>query len=191
MTRTEASPTSPLSLPNHREVLLLYSACAFPLHTWALLMFFHELPAFLAQISVWEALAVLAYVLAMALIETLLTVGVLVIVAVALPQRVFKDRRPSLVALGFLVTFVWTIPVHFQNAILDRLTWNMGIYYRVVAAWVVSYLGVLIGLSIRLYRREDFIRQLSSFQDRLIPLALFYVPIDLLCIVVVILRNWN
>jgi hypothetical protein len=191
MTRTEASQAKPISIPNRREVLLLFAACAFPLHTWALLMFFHQLPAYLAQMSVWDALAVLAYVMALALIETTLTLGVLVFAAIALPQRVFKDRRPALVALGFLITFVWVIPVHFQNVVLDRLAWNMGLYYLLVAAWVISYLGVLIGLSRRLLRSQDFHRRLVSFLDRLTPLALFYLPIDLLCLLVVIVRNWT
>lgn len=187
--QTPQTASPPLRLPNRREVGLLFAACAFPLHTWALLMFFHQLPAYLLQMSLGSALAVLAYALALALIESLLALGTLVLAAMALPRRVFQERRVALVALGFLMTFLWVIPVHFQTTILNRLSWNMIAYQALVMGWLLSYLSALIFFSHRLLRRGEFHQRVIAFFDRLSLLALIYLPIDVICLLVVIWRN--
>lgn len=176
-------------LPNRTEASLLFTACAFPLYTWALLMYFHQLPNYLLRMSLPAALAVLAYVLVVALLDTLLAFSFLVFTCLALPDKFFKAYCAAQGALAFLVTFIWVIPVHFQNDILDRLGWNMPVYNRWVLVWIVTYLVALLGGSWLIRRSGRFEAVLVAFCDRLSILTSIYLSSSILGLAIVMIRN--
>jgi hypothetical protein len=154
-------------------------------------MFFHQLPNYLLRMSLPAALAVLAYVLVVALLDSLLAFGFLVFTCLALPDKFFKAHCTAQGAFAFLITFIWIIPVHFQNNILDYLRWNMSVYNRWVLVWVVTYLIALVGGSWLIRRLDRFEVALVAFCDRLSIFTPIYLFSSILGLVIMITRNLN
>lgn len=171
------------------EASLLFTACAFPLHTWALLIYFHQLPNYLLRMSLFDALAILPYPLVMALLDSLLVFGFLAFTCIALPNRFFKDHCVAHGAIYFFTTFVWVIPVHYQDKILALLDWEMHVYHYWVIVWVVSYLITISSASWLIRRSPQLETAMITFCDRLTILTTIYLCTDFLSLVIVMLQN--
>jgi hypothetical protein len=182
MTIAQRIPTAP-------ERRLILAAVVVPLYTWAVVMFFNALPSYLLRMTIGSALSILAYVLSLALIESLLVTGVLFFVCLALPSRFFKDHCVPQGAVIIWVMFFWTIPVHFQKPFMDRIGWNFNIYYPVVVVWVVSIVAALFGFSYLVRRKPGFAATLVDIADRLTVLSSLYIFVSIISLVVVIIRN--
>lgn len=79
-------------LPSRREIAPLLAACVFPVYGWSIFIYFWEVPGWEKYLSVWDIASILAYVLALALLESLLLFSVLVLLRVLLPPRLVGDR---------------------------------------------------------------------------------------------------
>lgn len=176
-------------LPSRAEVMLLYAAAAVPIHTWAVLIFFHALPAYLLRMSIGSALSILAYVLSLALIESLLITGLLVFVCLALPEKFFKRYCVPQGAWVFWIIFSWGILAQFQNELLGWLNWNFTIYQVIITIWVISFVGVLFGGSLLLRRQPRFGASLQTIADKFSLLAGVYLALDLVSLLTVLIRN--
>lgn len=176
-------------LPSRAELLLLYTTVAVPIHTWAVLIFFHAVPAYLLRMSISSALSILAYALSLALIESLLVTGFLVFACLAIPEKFFKRYCVPQGAWVFWIIFIWGILAQFQNELLGWLNWNFTIYQAIIALWVTSFVVVLFGGSLLLRRRPGFVAGLRMIADKLSLLAGIYMSIDLVSLLVVFIRN--
>lgn len=170
-------------LPLRRDVLLLFAACVFPVHVWAIIGLLKELPAWILRLSTGEMVGVISYTLAFALFESVLFLLPLLLLILVLPRRWFGD---DLVAQGTVLvalTTAWAIAAHYNDDVI-RL-WGM----RQFAFWFVLYLVSLfvVGLAVHRYRRIE--RAIHTFVERLSLLSLIYVVIDLVAVIVVLIRN--
>ena len=139
--------------------------------------------------SLLAALAILPYALVMALLDSLLAFAFLAFVCLALPNRLFKDHCVAQGAIFFLITFIWIIPVHFQNKILAFLGWNMQVYFLWIIAWVISYLVAIFGASWLIRRNPKTEATLDSFCERLTILSNIYLCADLISLVIILWQN--
>lgn len=168
--------------PSRREVSLLFAACVFPTHVWSIVRLLHEVPAWILRLSTWDLVGAIAYTQTFALIETAVILLGMVSLAAILPTRIFRDR---LVAKGSVFVFVsalWAVVVHLGAARL----WNSG---RELLAWSMIYLAS-VGLSCVLVHRQPKLQGwVNSAVERILPLSLIYVCVDVLSVTIVILRN--
>jgi hypothetical protein len=89
--------------PSRHEVLLVFAACIFPIHAWTTIVFLYNFPSLILKANLWQILGVFAYALIFALLESLLLLGVFVLLAVILPTKVFRER---FVYLGTILALV-------------------------------------------------------------------------------------
>ena len=176
-------------IPTRRELWLLFVAVVFPLNVWSILMFLHESPAYMRRMGVGDMFGIFSYSQAFALIESLVVLGALVFVCIALPRRMFKDKFVAQGTIFMFVTFIWIIPVHYQIQILDKLSWNMAIYQVGVVIWIITFFLAIVGMSLMIRRSQKAEQGANTFVEKLAVLSAIYILIDIVGFIVVIYRN--
>lgn len=170
-------------LPSKRDAFLLFAACVFPVHVWSILNVLREVPAWVLRLSVWELAGVIAYTQVLALVESLTVSLALLVLSVVLPAGLFRNRLVAQGSMLVLVTSCWAIVAHYNDDVI-RL-WGA----RDFLLWLVFYVVSITIFYILIYRSAKIERAIRSVVERLAVLSGLYVALDLLCILIVVLRN--
>lgn len=176
----------------------LFLMCAFPQHVWTLILAFRDISWVTARSNNgWDAVGVISYGLLFALVESLLLFGGMVLLGFLVSGRWDVGRRVALLTTLVLVASIW--------AMLEQLFFLAG---TGLPGWLIGFvlwsghplrtlyflLGGLVGVTtllpvmlvIRSARAWSFMRVLI---DRLSVLTMFYLALDVLAILIVIVRN--
>lgn len=172
-------------LPPTRDILDVFGGVVFVVYSWAVRGFLYQVPSLRLYHTLGEIFGVFSYLMAFALVESLILIGVLVLGGIILPA---KWLREGFGYKGF-ITFVVAGIAMIQ---LDQYLFSLG---QAMPALKVIYLGtglsilLLVGL-IRMFQRIPRLQKyLFSLQERLQIFVYFYVPLGVLGIAVVVLRN--
>lgn len=173
--------------PIRAEAWRVYAAAAVPVHTWAVLIFFHALPAYLLRLSLGNILVVLAYGLALALLESAAVTALVALLGAMLPERVFSPyTKAQGIGLVWLV-FLWLLPTHFQIAGPESDFLGLPLSNLLTLAWLVS-LGLAVAGLFAWLRRSNGSAWLTRIVERLTLLAGGYLFLDLIALAVVVFR---
>jgi hypothetical protein len=159
----------------------------FIVFTWMLYRFFYQVPSWLGYLSLWGVLVIAAYALSFSLFESLTFMGFLLLLSLIFPARFFKDK---FVAQGCTVTLAASagaVLLQRKINVLSRLeVWHI----QVSALAFLILVTLLIFISSLLFERFRFLpRLIHAIADRMTLFAYLYVPLGLVGLVVVILRN--
>jgi hypothetical protein len=174
-------------LPSRQELFPVLAVFVFFAYTWALYRMFWYVPSWLEYLNLWKVLTIAAYVLAFALFESLLMLGLLVLFSLFFPPRIFKDRfivqGASLAALTSLAAFMLQRKI---NLVYRLELWQLELYPLVL---LVALVFVVLALGLLFERLPFLARLVQAIAERLTIFAYFYLPLGLLGLAVVILRN--
>jgi hypothetical protein len=166
--------------PDTHSILSVYAVIAFGIYTWTIITFFRQLPSRILFLSAGEIGGIFAYAMTMDLFESLLWLGLLLLVAFLLPPRMLRDK--------FLVRAGWFILVFLISLVLYLIP---GLKLRnLIGAWIwltVSILPALFAawLSSRVSLMERIIGVLS---DRTLVMLIIYFPMSIISFVFVVYR---
>ncbi|HZQ07263.1 MAG TPA: hypothetical protein VFD70_11855, partial [Anaerolineae bacterium] len=90
-------------MPARRDILLVFAACVVPVFAWALLSYLDAFPGFILRMSIWDLLGSISYVLAIALIESIIFLIPILLLAILFPSRFLKNH---FVSIGSLVVWI-------------------------------------------------------------------------------------
>ncbi len=175
----------------------LFLMCAFPLHAWTLILAMRDISWLTERTNAWDAVGVASYGLVFAFFESLVLWAVAVLLGYLVAERWEPARRVALLVVLTLVLALW--------AMLDQLYFLMGTGFPgwmigpMVRSghplWIIygSLLG-LAGLSVMVpvwlvMRSERAFRWVLQLIDRLSVLTVFYLVLDAVGLVIVIVRN--
>ncbi len=168
-------------LPGWGQIAAVYSVIVLMLYTWTILWFFWKIPSWLLFMNVWELLSAFSFAVVTNLLESLVVILALLVPAVILPGRWFKDvfiSRATVLAaagLGWLMVVAdqFQFKVDYPSAFID---WTPA----VLAAIVV--LAFVIGAFPALRKPiEALAENLTVFLFIAIPLsvlALLFIGLD-------------
>jgi hypothetical protein len=131
----------------------------------------------------WDNVSIFAYILAFALLESVVLLSIVTVLTIVLPAQCFRDK---FVAQGSIVVFVATFwAIVFQSVDTEIRLWSLaeGLFWVVLCLTTIGVSCVLVDRSKRLEGA------LSAFAERLTVLVYIYVPMSILGLVVVISRN--
>jgi hypothetical protein len=167
-------------LPAKSELFLVLSTAAFLIFTWSVRALFFNFPAFLLSYAVGEILVIAAYMLAFALLETLLVTLVLIVIAALLPEVLFT-RGFSYKASFFLIAF-GVISIHMQYVMTNQPKTDFLLMelVRALALWLIPVLLIHYVGAIR--------RIIMDVLDRLTIFSYVYLPLGLISLLVVTFR---
>jgi len=175
----------------------LFLMCALPLHFWTLILAFRDISWLTDRTNAWDAVGVVAYGLVFTFVESLLVFAVVALLGYLVPGRWNPDRRVVLLTVMVWILSLW--------AILDQLYFLVGGW---MPGWLIAFLVnsghparifyalllAVVGLSalvpaLLVIRSERAYHAVRGAIDRLSVLMLFYLVLDVIGLVIVIIRN--
>ncbi len=168
---------------NKATLWIVFAAAVFPTHLWAIIDFLREYPAWIKRMSTSELLGSFSYVMGIfALPDAIVLFLGIVLLALILPYRFFREKFAALGSALALITSVWLIVFHsFPKWLEMRQLLPLGL-------WAVSYLLVLGLAYFQVLRNPRAEAAVDSFMQRAVSLAALYLFIDFLSIINVVFR---
>jgi hypothetical protein len=168
-------------------MLLVLSVIIFFDFTWTLYRFSYYLPSWLGYLSTLGTLVVAAYTLSFALLESLVFLVFLVFLSLVFPSRFFQDK---FVPQGSALTAVLGSGAFFlQRKIFIFYSMEMWQLAATVIAIPIAVVVLVLISSFLLDRFKMLPRLANTVADRMTLFAWIYIPLGLLGLVVVVLRN--
>lgn len=175
-------------LPKFREAILVFWVAVFPIHFWSLIVYFHELPAFLLRMTLEEMIGVLAYTQVFALLESLLVTGIVILLAFILPRGWLLDRFVVNASIFVLISALWMAPVHTFPMImitLEKINISKEVFWIL---WAGLYLLAIWDLIMVARRHVKFSRGVQAFADRISVLSGIFLVVDVLGLFIITYR---
>ena len=174
-------------LPSKQEVGPVFSTIVFIVFTWTLYRMFYQVPSWLYYMSVWSVLVIAAYVLAFALFESIVILGLMLFFSLVFPARHFKDK---FVPQGFTIAVVMGGGAYLLqrkiNVIYKLNGWELIIYPIIV---LIVALILILTFSFVFDHFRTIKRLVNAVAERLTVFSYIYVPLSLVSLVVVLVRN--
>ncbi len=175
----------------------LFLMCVFPLHVWTLILAFRDFSWVSERTDAWDAVGVVAYGLLFTLVETLLIFGILVLLGYLVLTYWDVDHRVALLSCLVWIAAIWamldqlfflagaSLP-HWFIAFLVSSGHPLRVFYVVLIGLIGITVAVPAWFVLRPGRGYAIMRGLM---ERLSTLAVFYLVLDLIAVVIVIVRN--
>lgn len=182
LTAESTAPASKEGL-NRSTLWIVFAAAVFSTHVWALIDFFQEYTVWIKRMNTSELLGAFSYLMGVFTLPDaiFLFLGVLLL-ALILPYRFFRQKFATLGSALALITAVWFMIFHFFPKWLEQRNWIA------LGLWAVSYVVVLGAAYVYIWRSPKVAGFVDNFMQRAAGLAGLYLFIDLLCIINVVFR---
>ena len=168
--------------PKRSEFLAVLGIAVFVCHGWSLRGFFNELPSFMLYFRFGEILTILAYMMAFALVESLIVAGGISLLAAILPSSWLRDGFSY---KGLIIVVVGAIAaIRFQKSLQNVLPPMQALTLDLVLPLVA--IAILIFLAHLLKPVQKLLLDVS---DRFLIMLYVFLPIGVLSFFVVVFRN--
>jgi hypothetical protein len=168
--------------PKRQSVLSVFASLIFFINLWAIYNLLMVVPSWLKSMTVWDAVGALSYVLAFALLESLVLLVPLVLLSYLLPARFFHDIFTAQGTMLAMVTVGFLVAAHLYG---DR--WQ--IWTPLYRHWRNLFLAALVISPFLVYFIKILERGLRGFADRVQVLALFYAALGVIALGIVLVRG--
>ena len=169
-------------IPPRQQIAPVYSLVVTVLYTWTLISFFWRVSSWLLYFSVGKIITLYAYAVVVNLLESLLVLGGLILLTLILPKKWLAEHFVSRGTL--MLVFCFTSLAYFDSRFMvtrkfpaELLIWTPAVP---VVAFILAYLLGRVRLVARLA---------EPLAERMIIFLYIFIPVSLLSILVVGLRN--
>ena len=170
-------------LLSRRETALIFTAIFLPIQFWMLYNVIMAFPAYVLRLSPWDLLGLFAYTQAFALGESLLIFAGVAFLVLLAPYNWHGEKLVSCVSMLVLLLSFWIILLHLHYDMVIALeTIQIGVWLLIILAT----LALLVGSAVRVPRVTAL---LIALLDRASVLTVFYLVIDMICVMIVVWRN--
>jgi hypothetical protein len=169
--------------PKSHDILQVYAVIAVMFSGWTITAFFRKLPSWLLTLNMGEIFTVFSYAMVTNLVESLVVLLILLTICVLFPHGILRDDfavRGTILAIGLIGSLIMFLGLHKQFGMENggRL-WN-GLFGTLLL------MVVILGLSIK----SRFVQSAALWiSDRLIVFLFILIPLFVLLLVYVIIRN--
>lgn len=178
-------------LPDKQHIWPVFSVIVFIIFTWMLYNFFFQIPSWLFYMKAVDILILLAYVMSYSLIESLLVMSSVLLVCMVLPSKYFKDK---FVTQGAILVVVISGIAYFLRLQMETIS-KLEIENQ-ITTWLIIVTTILFGIALMVIilakvfdRLPGLSRGISSLANRMVVFSYIYVPLGLIGLIVVIIRN--
>ncbi len=168
-------------LPKLQQITPVYAVIAFMSFAWMILVFVWKLPSWLYFQKINEILPILAYLFMQIFLDSLLYLGILLVVCMILPARLLRDDfipRGAWAAFGAIGTYIAYVNLLF-------------IWGDSVTQWTLAAMLIGIALAISSAYVKWLAKVAVEASDRLVIFVYILIPVSLVSILTVIIRNIN
>lgn len=168
--------------PQRSEMIAVMSIAVFLCFSWTIIGFFNKLSSFLLYFTLGEIAAVFAYMMAFALLESLVVTGILVLISVILPSGWLRDGFGY---KGFIILVIAAI----DFILLQRSLENVFPSVLNLLLFTLVPIVLSVALIVVIRSRPKVQNLLVNIQDRFLLMLFIYLPIGLISIAAVTFRN--
>lgn len=152
-------------------------------HSWSVRAFLYQVPSFLLYYKLGKIIAIFFYMMAFALLESILVTAALVLLGFVLPLKWFREGFPY---KAFLTVSVAAGAMIYLQSILDN---KLPPKETFLLLGGISFAAVV--LLILLAHNLKFLQKVLLFiVDRLSILLYLFLPLSTIGLVVVMIRNF-
>lgn len=177
----------------------LFLMCAFPLHVWALILFFNDYGWIAKRTNAWDAIGAGSYGLVFTFFESTLVFLGAVLLGFFISTKWEENRRLALMSVMVFITSLWAMigQLYFLSHLSVSLPMPLALFL-LRSGHPVRYLNLLtamiIGLTVLLpalfiLKSQKTLRFVMGSIERISLLTTFYLFFDLLGLIIVIIRN--
>ena len=174
-------------IPTRREFLPVFSLILFIAYSWTIYRMLFQIPSWLYSHSKTGIFFLAVYVFAVALIESLLLFGFVLFVSLIMPRRIFRDQFIAQGSLVVIACTIWALILKFQSEssgsrdLIEVSAW--------ILIFLLSLLLIAVVSSFLMQRYPRGKSMLEAIADRMIIFAWIYVPVGLVSLAIVLVRN--
>jgi hypothetical protein len=172
-------------LPEKNEVFTVLGIVVFVVYSWSIWGFLREVPSFLLFFKLGQILAIFLYMMGFALLECLLVMIGLGLMSLVMPVRWFKD---GFVYKSFITVVLGAVVIlSFGNTLMSL---NNDFPPLELILKSVSIAIAACALLLTLFHYVKPLQKAVLFiADRIGVMAYFYIPLGVLGMIVVLIRN--
>lgn len=169
-------------IPHLEQIARVYAVMVVIIYSWSLFRFFWRLPGWLYYSSMGEIGVMFTYMMVVNLIESLVVLLAPLFLSIVLPQKWFSDRFVTkgtllvLMGLGYLIYF--SNHLHFQTPFPVQLV-----------TWTPAVAIAILGLVFLIDRAHVLDKALDEITSRLVIFLYISIPVSLVSVLVVLVRN--
>jgi hypothetical protein len=176
---------------------LLFSAAAFLIHVWALVLIFRDLSWVAERNNMWDAIGVGAYGLMIAIVESFLVFLVTALLGLLVSMKWDQTHRVSFMGTLIFIVLLWAImgQLYFLLEYSFPPSWIQALAstaHPIRILYVISILLVTPTVLLPAYGQLNSakLNQFTyEFFDRISLLVILYLVIDFISLIIVIIRN--
>jgi len=173
-------------LPTRQEVLPVFSIILFFVFTWTLYRMFYYLPSWLGDMYTRDILILSTYVFAFSLLESLIVLGGMVLLALLLPARCFKNKFVAQGGFWIMLASLAAYLIHPKLVVVTP--WKLLYLVLIPIIALSGTIILLVLLSFLFDRLPGLTRIVNTFAEGMTIFAYIYLPLGLLSLFVVLLR---
>jgi hypothetical protein len=173
-------------LPNFQAIVPVYAVTAAMLAGWTITAFLWKISAWLLLLTLGEILTIFAYAMVTNFLESLIILGLLLLICILLPRHLLRDHfavRGTILALGMIGALMAFVGLHMRFGIESGASLFLG------PAAVLVFTAVLLGLSARAWAMGTIQSAVLWISDRLIVFLILLMPMFLMSSLYVVYRN--
>jgi hypothetical protein len=169
-------------IPPREQILAVYAVIVLMVYTWTIQWFNYNLPAWLGFLTAGEVLGIFAYAMANNFLESLLALAAILAFGAVLPRSLFRDafvaRGAGLAALtlGFMMYAA-------------RQFSTKEYYPAELVRWTPAILAAILVLVFLLGRVKYLRLPVEFIADRAIIFLYISIPVSVVCVIAVLIRN--
>jgi hypothetical protein len=171
--------------------------CAFPLHAWTILLAFRDISWVAERSNMWDAIGVFSYGLIFAFVESSIIFLIAVLLGFLVSRFWNQDRRVILLSILILIDALWSMLCQYYvlggfsiSGDLNRFLVESGHPVRILYTILVPLVSLSVLLPTYLILQSDkALKFFHGLVDRVTLLTLFYLFLDFIGLVIVIIRN--
>jgi hypothetical protein len=156
----------------------IFVYCAFPIHVWALLNMFKDVPSWVLYMPSGDVIGSVAYILSFAFFETLFVLLIVLSLGFIIPKKWVVEKYLPIVST--LLVELTVMAIIFQHFIVQHLPKRN---------LMIGFALILAASTLLVLRFPKVGSALSWVAERLLVLSFIYIFFDVLGVLVVILRN--
>lgn len=162
--------------PSGKNIYLVFSVAAFPIHSWLFIVFLYHFPALIKKGSIWQVIGVFAYSFSLALIESVCLTAFIILIIGIIPISFLKERFVFFGTSLALIFSGWAIIINIQG--------------QNVQSWLLlPLITIIFFIFVYSIVRPTQTIKATSLAERLTVLSTLFLTIDLICIIIIVFRN--
>lgn len=169
--------------PSRDEMLYGLAACTLPVFIWSIINMLKEIPAWILRMSTWDLVGAISYTQAFALIESIIVFLLILVLALILPERFFRNKFLTLTAMIVSISTFWFALAHYN--VESIRTWKMNQFLM----WAVIFGSTLILSYVMVQRFEKMGVAIDTVVKSVSLLSFLYMFIGLMGLIIVVVRN--